>query len=196
MLFSSNSNLNNVTGLGDGDSSNSNNSNSKQSGMLSLFRADRTVSPDSKALQKLRDEHGFAFDNPYFRDEASNNRYLRHPQQQQLPHLHQATTIHHASGGGGVGGLLQTAINEDLTGNGNGRSQLRGDESETVQQELAGNEQLHFIEHHISNLHNRQVTSSVKELSILGKHRTFVVCVDEAAALATWKKGIDRYLNK
>lgn len=30
-------------------------------------------------------------------------------------------------------------------------------------------QQLHFIEHHIANLHNRQVTSSVKELSILGE---------------------------
>lgn len=147
----SNSNLNRTTCLGDEDN------NRKQSCMLNLFRADQTVSPDSKALQRLRDEHGFAFDNPYFRDEPSNQRYLRNTEQQQQ-HEEQKVVSSHVGGGG----LLQTATNGDLM---NGHNKGLGDG-----QQLTGNEQLHFIEHHISNLHNRQVTSSVKELSILGKY--------------------------
>lgn len=120
----------------------------KQSCMLSLFRADQAMTPNGKALQK---EHEFAFDNPYFRDEASANqqRYLRSQQLQQNVGgaIHKSTTV--------GGGLLQTANDEFV-------ADSRGNH-------LAGNEQLHFIEHHISNLHNKQVTSSVKELSILGR---------------------------
>jgi hypothetical protein len=35
----------------------------------------------------------------------------------------------------------------------------------------SSSEQMHFIESHIADLHNRQVTSSVKELSSLGEYR-------------------------
>lgn len=35
----------------------------------------------------------------------------------------------------------------------------------------SSHDQLHFIESHIANLHNRQVTSSVNELSVLGNSR-------------------------
>lgn len=158
ILFNSNSNsnLNKATCLG-ADEDN----NRKQSCMLSLFRGDQMVSPDPEALQKLRDEHGFAFDNPYFRDEPPNQRYFRNTEQQQQQQ--QKVVSSHV----GSGGLLQTATNGDLM---NGHNKNVGDE-----QQLTGNEQLHFIEHHISNLHNRQVTSSVKELSILGKYSTVVV---------------------
>lgn len=191
MLFnSSGSNLNNLTCLEDEDR------NNKQSCMLSLFRADQTVSPDSKVLQKFRDEHGFAFDNPYFRDEASNQRYLRQQYPHPHPHPHlqeqqqqQANYIHHASGGVGNGGLLQTAVDQNLIGNGG--TKAREDVNGIVQQQLVGKEQLHFIEHHISNLHNRQVTSSVKELSILGKHLAIFihfVCGYDHAATTTSKK--------
>lgn len=91
--------------------------------MLSVFNE----GSDMRSLQqRLRDEHGCAFDNPYFRDEAT--------------------------------GQWRNLNGQPLT---------------AYQSHAAGSkdapDQLNFIEHHISNLHNRQVTSSVKELSISGK---------------------------
>lgn len=89
-----------------------------------------------------RDERGCAFDNPYFRDEsyAINQNFMRQLKASNAQELHESSV-----------------------------EQQQQQLSAGKLHESAGNEQLHFIEHHISNLHNRQVTSSVQELSILGE---------------------------
>lgn len=133
------------------------NGNKSHSFMLNLFQNnDHSLEPNNdferngKNLQRLCDEHGFAFDNPYFRDETGDRHaaYLRHQleQQQQRQPLEPAQNPNQQQVG------LLTTQNDQL-----------------MQPNDAAREQLHFIEHHISNLHNKQVTSSVKELSILGK---------------------------
>lgn len=112
--------------------------------------------------QRHADEpHGCAFDNPYFRDEqlalasgqASNN-------QSYLLNRHESNSTNQRQESG------STAVNRQSTAGLLATSQLIGRQG---YQEQPGSEQLHFIEHHISNLHNKQVTSSVRELSILGK---------------------------
>lgn len=133
------------------------NGNKSHSFMLNLFQNDHSLEPNNdfdrngKNLQRLCDEHGFAFDNPYFRDETGDRQaaYLRHQldqQEQQRQQLEAEPRNPNQQVG------LLTTQNDQL-----------------MQPNDAAREQLHFIEHHISNLHNKQVTSSVKELSILGK---------------------------
>lgn len=105
-----------------------------------------------------------AFDNPYFKDDAG---YLRNRQenlnanltkQQQLLYDSYNNKSHNNQG------LLTTT-----TGAAFGHSTATGEINYNPRLQPETNEQLDFIEHHISNLHNRQVTSSVKELTIFGK---------------------------
>lgn len=110
-----------------------------------MFQDNRQA--DGNSLQKLQDgQHGCAFDNPYFSEELANCNHIS----QNNNSLSTATCanepLKRASDDGTNLGLLTTATRQQ-----------------------PDSQHLHFIEHHISNLHNRQVTSSVKELSILGE---------------------------
>jgi len=127
----------------------------KQLCMLSLFQGQSGAGAEIGAAaeghrrsQGLRDERGCAFDNPYFRDEAGAYQQRQACVNPSRPMGTQQTA-----------GLLATGC-------------LPSSRQKCAGEAPLSSEQLYFIEHHISNLHSRQVTSSVNELSILGKFPT------------------------
>lgn len=126
-----------------GGTSSKPNSTGNSSNLLlnGLFAADhgrRRGGQSSTAIAAGRDDE-FAFDNPYFRDEQIRQ------QQQQVEQQQQQQSQHYQQAAAAAAGSPICAASEAPPG---------------------GSEQMHsFIQHHISNLHTRQVTSSVKELS-------------------------------
>lgn len=136
-----------------------------------------------------------AFDNPYFRAEEStqldNSNQLRNNNNTKIHGSSQTamatsfttsdadspTTDHRTSGHRNAGhresGLLALVGQQQQSLSSNTTSTLSAsNENQAACSMQAPNEQQplqNFIEHHISNLHSRQVTSSVKELTISGR---------------------------